>query len=332
MILQGEFDIKRIVKGAGHFPVGAVATAVGMCTLANAYNAIGFSGVRHITMWMGIIVWLIVLFKLVFHFKTFVTEYNQVMPCSLYAAVAMLTAILSSYIQPYIPALGLFLWYAAVIVHAGHILLFTYRNVIKNFNVETFLPTWFVTYVGILVPVVVGSKFGNPLICKALLFYGFAITAFLVPAMFLKIAKYGMTKPTEMTKTIFLAPPSLCLVAYFNLYPERNLIIVGILYGLIFLVTLYILTCLPSFMRRPFNPGFAALTFPMAISLVATLNVANYLTALNHLAPGNFLTQFFGVKLYIITLVIGYVSYNFAAAFVKETFKKEEEAIPSEAV
>lgn len=316
--------MKKIFDGAGKLPAGAVATTVGFCTLANAYNAVGFSGVRHITMWLGILVWLVMMVKIIFHFDIFKKEYQQVVPASLYAAVMMLTAILSSYVYPYIPALGVALWYLAVVVHALHILLFTWRNVIRQFNPETFLPSWFVTYVGILVPVVVGTAYGNPIVLKGLLIYGFLISAILLPAMALRIMKLGMTKQTELMKTIFLAPPSLCLVSYFNLTEQPNLLVAGFIYGLLFLISLYILVSLPGFMRRPFNPTFAALTFPMAICLIATLNMSRYLTGLEHLQPGNFLNQFFGIKLYLVTLIIGYVFYHFMAAFVKEAYKEVE--------
>lgn len=144
--------MKKMIQGSDKLPVGAVATTVGLCTLANAFNAIGFSGIRHLVMWFALIVWVLTISKIVLHFDTFKKEYTQVVPGSLYAAVMMLTAILSSYIYPYLPILGIGMWYVAVVVHAAHILFFTWRNVIREFNLKTFLPSWFVTYVGIFRP------------------------------------------------------------------------------------------------------------------------------------------------------------------------------------
>lgn len=314
--------MKKMIQGSDKLPVGAVATTVGLCTLANAFNAIGFSGIRHLVMWFALIVWVLTISKIVLHFDTFKKEYTQVVPGSLYAAVMMLTAILSSYIYPYLPILGIGMWYVAVVVHAAHILFFTWRNVIREFNLNTFLPSWFVTYVGILVPVVVGTAYGNPIILKALLGYGFVISAILVPAMFIRILKLGMASQTELMKTIFLAPPSLCLVSYFNLTAQPNMMLVTFLYALICLIFLYILKSLPNFVNRPFDGTFAALTFPMAISLIATLNTARFLINVGHTAPGNFFNQVFGAKLFLITLVIGYVVYHFTHNFVLATVKK----------
>ena len=54
-------------------------------------------------------------------------------------------------------------------------LVFTYNNVIKNFNMQTFVPSWFVTYNGIMVSTVVGGVMNEPLIGKIVVYYGIAV-------------------------------------------------------------------------------------------------------------------------------------------------------------
>lgn len=309
--------MRKYIQAADKLPVGLIATTVGLCTLSNAYGAIDFVGVRHLTMVFGMVIWLLALSKIVFHFQVFSSEYMQVVPCSLYATFAMLTAILSSYLYTYLPLLGLLLWYGAVIMHTGHILFFTYQNVIKNRDRNMFIPSWFVTYVGILVPVVVGSKISHPLVIKALLTYGFIATFILFPLMILRIYRLSLKQDTELMQVIFLAPPSLCLVSYLNVSDNPNPFVANFLYLIILTTLIYILLKMPYFLRRPFNPSFASLTFPLAICLVATLTMGRFLVNTEHLISGNFLNQFFGVMMYGITLVIGYVAYNFLHIFAK---------------
>ncbi len=89
--------------------------------------------------------------KIVTNFDTVKAEYSNTVPSSLYAGFTMILMLLSSYIFPYAPYIGKPLWLFAIALHALHIIVFTFRNVIKNFNIDTFVPTWFVTYNGVMV-------------------------------------------------------------------------------------------------------------------------------------------------------------------------------------
>ncbi|MGM0212689.1 TDT family transporter [Enterococcus sp. AZ109] len=322
--------MKRLIQAADKLPVGLIATTVGLCTLSNAYGAIDFAGVRHLTMLFGLVIWFLALSKIIFHFPIFSQEYLQLVPCSLYATFFMLTAILSSYIYAFIPILGTLLWYISVILHVGHILFFTYRNVIKNLDKTMFIPSWFVTYVGILVPVVVGSKIGHPLVIQGLLIYGFIATFLLFPLMIVRIYRLNLTQDTELMQVIFLAPPSLCLVSYLNVSSSPNPLVANFLYLVILITFIYIVAKMPYFLRRPFNPSFASLTFPLAICLVATLTMGRFLVNTEHLISGNVLTQLFGIMMYCITLVIGYVAYNFLHIFAKKVVDTAKESSETE--
>lgn len=304
--------MRHKLKTIDQFPVGAIASTLGLCTLANVYNIGGFSFLRLVVMLFGSIVWGIAVLKLIFHFETFSNEYRLVVPASLYATFPMLTAVLSSFYYNFFPVLGSVLWYGAVVLHCGHIGIFTYRNVIKTFDRKTFLPTWFVTYVGILVPVVVGSDIGHPWLVQGLVFYGFTATIILVP--FLLMIK--IPDKMAITKTIFLAPLSLCLVSYLNVVTEPFFLLVTLWYSFILLALILVFRRLLDFLKRPFNATFASLTFPLAIVTLATYRVGQYFVTVDRLQAAAAVTQLFGVLLFLVTGILLFVSYQFARQFI----------------
>ena len=119
-------------------PVPLLPTMVGACTLSNVYLAQGFPLVRHITMISALVIWLIYLIRFFIIFETCKTEYKTTVPSSLYAGFTMLMMILGSYIFDFNPVIGKIFWSLGLGLHALHIFIFTYRNIITNFNIDTF--------------------------------------------------------------------------------------------------------------------------------------------------------------------------------------------------
>ena len=128
--------------------------------------------IRHITAWAAVLVLIAYITKIVVYPKTCMKEYSNTVPASLYAGFTMITMLLGSYFYNASPVFGKTLWFAGLILHAIHILIFTYRNVLKGVNMQTFVPSWFVTYNGIMVSTVVGGVMNEPLIGKIVVYYG----------------------------------------------------------------------------------------------------------------------------------------------------------------
>ena len=111
-------------------PVPVLPTFVGALTLSNVYNGLGYSWIRHLTMWAACVVLVCYFIKILRFPRTCRKEYETVIPCSLYAGFTMVMMILGSYFLAYVPVLGKGHFFAGLAIHAGHILVFTYRNVI----------------------------------------------------------------------------------------------------------------------------------------------------------------------------------------------------------
>lgn len=299
-------------------PVPVLPTFVGALTLSNVYAGMGYPIVRHITMIAATIVWLCYVIKICTNTKGCLEEYKTVVPSSLYAAFFMIVMILGSYYYEFNQMLGLILWGTATVCHAIHICIFTYRNVIRERNINTFVPSWFVTYNGIMVSCVVGAGYGLGHILKYIVYYGIGIYVIIIPIMIWRLITVEVKDAVYHTMAVVLAPCSLCVVSYLNVIERPDPILLYFLYGCVLASLLFIIIKLPKFFRYSFTPGFAGVTFPMAIGIVATNKMSGYLANVaGNEELANALTQLSGIQLYLTTMIIGYVLINLVIMALK---------------
>lgn len=298
-------------------PVPVLPTFVGALTLGNVYSGMGYPVVRHITMWVATVILLLYIVKLIRYPAVCAKEYGNVVPCSLYAGFTMVTMILGSYYFDYIPALGKGMLCVALAAHGIHILVFTWRNVVKNRVIDTFVPSWFVTYNGIMVSCVVGGPMNLAGILKYVVYYGIAVYGVIIPIMIWRLLKVPVKPGVYHTMAVVLAPCSLCVVSYLNVIKEPSAALVYILYGCVLASLAFIVVMLPKFFAFSFAPGFAGLTFPMAIGIVATNKMTGFLTAAGQEGLAGMTAQLSGIQVYLTTMIVGYVLLNFLIMALK---------------
>ena len=280
---------KTFLQKIKNLPVPILPTMVGALTLSTVYSNMGYTWVRHITSWVAVIVLLSYITKMIVYPKTCLQEYSNTIPASLYAGFTMITMILGSYFYNASPIFGKTLWFIGLILHAIHILIFTYRNVIKGVNMQTFVPSWFVTYNGIMVSTVVGGVMNEPLIGKIVVYYGIAVFTIIIPFMIYRLAKHELKDPMFHTQAF----------------------IIYYLYFAVICALIFIIIKLPKFFSFIFHPGFAGLTFPMAIGTVASSKMSAYLTGQGYETFGNIVNQISGIQIYITTGIISVVLFKF---------------------
>ncbi|MFV0440552.1 MAG: TDT family transporter [Lachnospirales bacterium] len=316
---------KSIFQRTENLPIPVVATALSVCTLGNVYGGLGFPFLKMLAMVFGVVILFFYLVKIAMYFGKCKTEYTtNTVFASLYGAITMVIMITSSYFMTWIPALK-YVIIAAVVVHACHILVFLYLNLIKNFQLKFFVPSWFVTLNGIMVSTVVAMPVLPEAMAKAVLYWGIAAYTIAIPFMIYRLAKVEMPRPAYHTQAILLAPCSLIVASYINAtglgYVSGHMGFVSVYYTCVVLSFLFILVKIPKFFSFPFAPGFAGLTFPMAIGVVASSKMSGYLSGAGYEQMGHYIKQLEGVQIVITTIIIGFVVYNFAHMF----FKKPEE-------
>lgn len=303
------------MKRLERLPVPILPTMVGAATLSNVYSGLGFSWIRHITMWLSTIIVLLYFIKIFRYPSVCKKEYSNTVPASLYAGLTMIIMILGSYFYEFSPMFGKGLWMAGLAVHILHILVFTYRNVIKARSIDTFVPSWFVTYNGVMVSCVVGGIMNERSLLTPIVYYGIAIYFILIILLIWRIAKFEIKDGVIHTLAVVLAPCSLCLASYLNIIEQPNTTLVYLLYACVVLSLLFVLYKLPKFFSYPFAPGFAGLTFPMAIGIVASTKMSGFLEQNGAETMAFAVKQISGIQIYVTTAIIGFVLFNFFKMF-----------------
>ena len=293
-------------------PMPVLPAMLGFATLSTVWDMAGYHWIRNIAMTIAALVWLLYIVKLLFHGKTCLTEYANTVPSSLYSAFFMLAMSLSAWLAQWFYTPALLLYIIAIGLHAVHILVFTVRHVLSGVHVEHFMPSWFVTYVGITVSTVVGGVFNFPVFPVFLVYYALLIYAILTLLLIIRLQKHPVPQATMHTCAIMMAPCSLLLISYLNVISYPNFYIVLSLYALVFIMLLYALKKIPLFFSVPFRPSFASLTFPMAIATMASFTMADYLLNLDYLGFSAMISQIAGIQMYLSTGVIAFVVFNFA--------------------
>ena len=303
-------------------PVPVIATFLSFLTLGNVYGGLGFVWLRYLIMTCGTVFIICYILKIVIYPGTCLKEYDQTIPASLYGAFSMVLMVLGSFYYEIGLGFGRIIWFIAVAIHFIHIILFTLKhtfgNVLSRKNFIPMMPSWFVTYNGWMVACVTGGKMNAAPILKVITIYGCIIYLVLVPFMIWRLMNVEIKSAAYHTMEVLLAPCSLCVVSLVNVYGTPNSAILMVMYFCVLASLAFIIIKLPDFFSFQFYPGFAGLTFPMAIGVVASQKMAGYLTNAGNEAMANAVTQLSGLQIFLTTMLVGYVMLMFTRMFLKK--------------
>lgn len=303
-------------------PVPVIATFLSFLTLGNVYGGLGFVWLRYLIMTCGTVFIICYILKIVIYPGTCLKEYDQTIPASLYGAFSMVLMVLGSFYYEIGLGFGRIIWFIAVAIHFIHIILFTLKhtfgNVLSRKNFIPMMPSWFVTYNGWMVACVTGGKMNAAPILKVITIYGCIIYLVLVPFMIWRLMNVEIKSAAYHTMAVLLAPCSLCVVSLVNVYGTPNSAILMVMYFCVLASLAFIIIKLPDFFSFQFYPGFAGLTFPMAIGVVASQKMAGYLTNAGNEAMANAVTQLSGLQIFLTTMLVGYVMLMFTRMFLKK--------------
>ena len=303
-------------------PVPCVATFLSFLTLGNVYGGLGFVWLRYLIMALGTIFMICYILKIAMFSKTFLSEYDQTIPASLYGAFSMVLMVLGSFYYEMGLPFGKIIWFIGVAIHCVHIIVFTIKHtfgkVVMPKNFINMMPSWYVTYNGWMVACVTGGKMNAGPILKFITIYGCIIYVVLLPFMIWRLFNVEIKSAAYHTMAVLLAPCSLCVVSLINVYGTPHPILLTFMYICVLASLLFILIKLPDFFSFQFYPGFAGLTFPMAIGVVASQKMAGYLIEKGSEGLGNAVTQLVGVQIFVTTMLVGYVMLMFLRMFLKK--------------
>ena len=207
---------------------------------------------------------------------------------------------------------GQILWLLAISLHLSFLGCFIFHRV-QHFRLEQMVPSWFVPPVGVVVADVTFPGGELRPLAEALLQLGLGAYAFLLPVMLYRlIFERDIPAPAKPTLAIMAAPASLCLAGYLTVATTPHPLLVALLAGIAVLMTLLIYVAFLHLLRLPFNPSYAAFTFPMVIGATALYKLAAQLTiwgmAEQYVSQIRTLAW---LELLVATVVVGYVALRY---------------------
>ncbi|WP_024613441.1 TDT family transporter [Clostridium sp. Ade.TY] len=298
------------------YPIAFVATCLGAVTLTNFYEKLEFTAIKTIFTLIGLIALIFTVYKAFKHPKVMLNEMNNPILMALYPTATMLLMFIGVFIGRFNFLIGKGIWLFAIIINILFIIFFIIKHIIIKFNMKYVLPCWFALLVGISLACTTSTEM-KAVNLTIPIFY-FVVIAFLLflPIVIYRLCTVEVPDCHYPLIAIISAPSSLCVMSYLTLFKHPNFYVVMFFFILTIITTLFVYINFPKFFSIKFNPTYAALTFPLAASFVATFKVKVYLASIGYMTASRIVTEISGIEFFIATSVIGFVFYKFVFEFL----------------
>ena len=239
--------------------------------LAGAGNLISDSipELSHTLSIMGLVLWIYFLVTHLLDWKEAQQELKKPPVLSGMATFPMAGMILATYVLRTVPSVSLLaqvLWWFSFLLDIGLITYFTIQLLTSKEKIYA-TPSWTVLYVGIAVAALTYPVVGIIEIAYATIIFGFILTFYLYPRIYLDLKKKPLPNELLGQEGIYCAPFSLLLASLVRVGGHQLLtysIIMMIISSQIFFFL--VLTRLPKILKQGFQPAFSALTFPTIVT------------------------------------------------------------------
>lgn len=249
-------------------PLPITGVMLGLAALGNLLQSYS-EGLRLLCGGASAILGILFLIKL-FAYPSMVKEdmKNPIM-ASVSGTFPMALMLLSVYLKPFVGAGAVYLWYIGIALHVALILYFTQKFMMK-LDVTKVFASYFIVYVGIAVAGITAPAFGMLAIGNGAFWFAFAALLCLLALVGYRYVKFPqIPDPAKPLFCIFAAPTSLCLAAYIQSVEAKSASMVMGMLLLSSAIYLLVLIKLPSLLKLPFFPSYAAFTFPFVITAIA---------------------------------------------------------------
>ena len=250
---------------------------------------------------IGAIFLVLMILKAIFYPKTVADSLKNPVLMSSSGTFSMSLMLLSTYLSSFTPSISYALWIVGVALHILLVIYFTYRFVIREFDISTVYPSYWIVFVGITMAAITGHFHGLNEIDFIFFILGFA--GMLLSTPLIVYREFIYKKIPEMNKPlscIFTALFSILVFGYVNsaeIISNEFLIGLYMIACIFFIYALYKLICN---IKIDFYPSFSAFTFPFVISALATKGMMS-------IYPNSILNALLAIQTAIATIIVIYV-------------------------
>lgn len=309
-------------------PLPAAAVSLGLFSLGNLMQSYSPT-LRMVLGGLAAAIWLLVLLKVVCLPRLVWQLLNS---DAAVASVAggtfpMATMLLAAYMKPYVAVISTVLWGVAVALHLAIMVWFGLVYLAKLQWPKVFA-SYFVVYVGIAAASLTSAAFGVQSTWGTWLWW----LAFVCLVILLAVVTWRyiivpvQAEGAKPLVCIYAAPISLCLAGYLQVAEQKSLYFVLGMLAASTLVYLWVVCMLPSLLRLPFYPSYAAFTFPFVITPLAAKQATVWLQSAGMQIP--FIGALVWVETLLAAVLVLYTLVRYAVAVLKVSKQGE----PSQAV
>lgn len=280
-------------KSLKALPVAVCGVLLGFAALGNLLQAVftnlfGMPDVGNaLHMLCGVLssfLFLAIVLKLIFYFADVRRAMRSPVTASVSGTLPMALMLLSVYWKPVLGMGAEAIWLFATALHILLIIGFTFRF-FRGLKLENVFASYYIVYVGIAVAAVSAPAYGMQRIGAATFWFGFFCMLALIVLVTVRYLKIPVKEPAKPLLCIYAAPVSLCLAGYVqSVQPKFHGMLIGMLIAST-AILIVVLTRLPSFLKLPFYPSYAAFTFPFVITAIASMQSMACLKAMGMPIP-----------------------------------------------
>ena len=329
--------MKILINKLENYPIGMCGTALAFITLSNCWAIAGVKFLKPLAIIFALIVLTLMLLRIILFPKVIWKELKNPVLGTFYPTIDMSCFLIAAYFLNIAPNFSKALWLICILTHGVLFTLFCIFR-ISDFSIKNMVPSWFVVLVGVVVGSASSSGMGYAKLAQYLFYFGLFWYIVIWPIMVYRVFRCEVVEENKLpTIGVMAAPASLCIVGYLTAFKNPN----NILLTFLVITSLFnlglVYSYISKFIKKGFSPTYAALTFPLAISVLAMYKLSSYLNNIGIF--GAYAFKILGhIEIFIGTYVIFYVINNFIKLFLKavnpsvEKDFKEEEGLLQETI
>lgn len=307
--------MKDYIKKLENYPIGICGSVLGLVTLSNAYGSVGIHFLKPIAIYFAIFVIALMVLRLILFPRSIWSDLKNPIAGSFYTTIDMTSFLIAAYFYKTNPVFAAGLWITCVVIHFVLVAIYTFFR-LKNHKFTEVIPSWYVTYVGIVTGTLASKGMGYDGLAMFMLYFGTVTYLSCYPFMLYKIFAKKLTKAQLTTTGIMAAPGGLAVGGFITMYKNINPYFLGFLVILMLFNILIVYYFAVKLFKNGFVPGFAAFTFPLAVSTLASYKLVGYLKIHDSALVGPFKIISM-IELVITSVIIAYVIINYIILFFK---------------
>lgn len=264
--------MKDIVK---RVPLPICGLMLGVAALGNLLQSWG-EGFRYACGITAGLLLVLFLLKCAFFPEMIRQDMENPVMASVAGTLPMSLMLLSVYAKPWLGSGAFYIWIGAILMHIALIIYFSWRFLARLRLTQVFA-SYYIIYVGIVAASVTAPAYGMHRLGEGAFWLGFSCLMALFVLVTLRYVRHKeIPEPAKPLICIYAAPLSLCVTGYIQSVEGKNWGFVMAMSAAAGIVYLFALAKAVGYLKLPFYPSLASLTFPFVISAIAAKQLLAY--------------------------------------------------------